>query len=199
MRRLVLYIHGQGGSAEEAAHYRPLFPEADVIGFDYRAQTPWEAAAEFPRFFDAQSEGHGAVTLIANSLGTYFSMLALADRKLAQAFLISPIVDMERLILDMMRWANVTEAELERRGEIATDFGQTLSWDYLRWAREHPIRWNKPTRILYGGKDELTARETVAAFAARIGAELTVMEDGEHWFHTPEQLRFLDRWIENAQ
>jgi len=27
------------------------------------------------------------------------------------------------------------------------------------------------------------------------GAELTVMEEGEHWFHTDEQMRFLDNWI----
>ena len=24
---------------------------------------------------------------------------------------------------------------------------------------------------------------------------VAVMEGGEHWFHTDEQLRFLDRWI----
>ncbi len=27
------------------------------------------------------------------------------------------------------------------------------------------------------------------------GAELTVMPNGEHWFHTEEQMQFLDRWI----
>jgi hypothetical protein len=26
-------------------------------------------------------------------------------------------------------------------------------------------------------------------------AALTVYEEGEHWFHTPEQLEFLDQWI----
>jgi len=26
-------------------------------------------------------------------------------------------------------------------------------------------------------------------------AELTVMEEGEHWFHTDEQMRFLDNWV----
>ena len=26
-------------------------------------------------------------------------------------------------------------------------------------------------------------------------ATLTVMEGGEHWFHTEEQMDFLDRWI----
>ena len=26
-------------------------------------------------------------------------------------------------------------------------------------------------------------------------AELTVMPDGEHWFHTEWQMQFLDQWI----
>ena len=30
-------------------------------------------------------------------------------------------------------------------------------------------------------------------------AELTVMEDGEHWFHTGEQMRFLDDWIRRGE
>lgn len=52
MRRLVLYVHGKGGSAEEANHFRPLFTDSEVIGFDYQAQTPWEAKEEFSRFYD---------------------------------------------------------------------------------------------------------------------------------------------------
>lgn len=51
------------------------------------------------------------------------------------------------------------------------------------------------TNILYGGKDPLTSRETISGFAERIGAGLTVTEDGEHWFHTPEQMNVLDHWI----
>lgn len=199
MRKLVIYVHGKDGSASEAEHYCPLFPDSDVIGFDYQAQKPWEVEAEFPRFFDLQSKDYDAVTLIANSLGAYFSMLSLAERKIERALFISPIVDMEKLILNMMRWANVSEDELERRGEIATPFGETLSWGYLRYVRGHPICWNAPTRILYGGRDNLTARDTVTAFTSRIGAELTVMEDGEHWFHTEEQMRFLECWIKASE
>ena len=30
----VLYIHGKGGNAAEAEHYRSLLPDAEVIGFD---------------------------------------------------------------------------------------------------------------------------------------------------------------------
>ena len=61
--------------------------------------------------------------------------------------------------------------------------------------RKHPIEWSVPTCILYGGKDHLTNRETVSEFAHRIGADLTVMEDGEHWFHTEEQMKVLDHWV----
>ena len=111
------------------------------------------------------------------------------------AYFISPIVDMEQLILNRMSWAGVTETELEEKGVISTLFGQGLSWDYLCYVREHPVCWNVPTRILYGSLDNLTSHETIASFAKTHGNELTVMEEGEHWFHTDEQMRFLDNWI----
>ena len=37
MKRLVIYVHGKGGNAKEAEHYKPFFAESDVIGFDYQA------------------------------------------------------------------------------------------------------------------------------------------------------------------
>lgn len=123
-KNIVIYVHGKGGSAEEAEHYKPLFPDSEIIGFDYRAQTPWEEKQEIP-----------------------------------------------------------------------TNFGETLSWRYLCYVRERPVTWNIPTRILYGEHDDLTSMETVSAFAKETGAELTVMPGGEHWFHTEEQMRFLDAWI----
>lgn len=198
MKRLVIYVHGKGGSAQEAEHYRPLFAQSDVIGFDYHAQNPQEAKSEFSDFYDLHTREYDSVILIANSIGAYFSMCALPEKKISAAFFISPIVDMEKLIADMMRWANVTEKELQRKKEIPTAFGETLYWDDLCYVRAHSIRWSIPTRILYGAKDHLTSMETVTEFADRIGAELTVMEDGEHWFHTDEQMRFLDAWIGNS-
>ena len=195
MRSAVIYVHGKGGNASEAAHYRPLFPESEVIGLDYDIGMPWESAPELRAAFDEAAGRFDRVTLIANSIGAYFSMLALGDRAVERAFFISPIVDMERLILDMMGWAGVTEAELRERREIATSFGETLSYPYLTYVREHPIHWAIPTQILYAGRDNLTSRQTVIAFAQAHRAGLTVMEDGEHWFHTPQQLAFLDAWL----
>lgn len=196
---MVVYVHGKGGSADEAEHYGPLFPEDEVIGFDYRAQTPGEAREEFPLFFDSlRTTDRGPLTLIANSIGAFFSMSALSARQVDRALLISPVVDMEKLILEMMAGANITEDELRARKEIPTEFGETLSWDWLCDVRRYPLRWTVPTCILYGERDNLTPLETMTAFAARIGAPLTVMPGGEHWFHTPEQMAFLDRWIQGS-
>lgn len=198
MKQLVIYIHGKGGSAAEAEHYRPFFPESDVIGLDYAAQTPWEAREEFPRLFGSLCEGYASITLIANSIGAFFAMNTLADKPIARALLISPVVCMEQLILDMMRWAHVTEDELRAKGTIPTEFGETLSWAYLCDVRAHPIRWRIPTHILYGENDSMTTRSTISAFAREIAAPLTIMPGGEHWFHTQEQMAFLDQWLFQA-
>ena len=195
MKHLVVYVHGKGGNADEAEHYTRLFPGCEVVGFDYRAQTPWEARDEFPLFFETLRSNCGSLTLIANSIGAFYSMTSLSAQHVDHALFISPIVDMERLIADMMERANVTEDELRARKEIPVGFGETLSWDWLCDVRNHPIRWTVPTRILYGERDFLTPPETMSAFTARINAPLTVMPRGEHWFHTPEQMRFLDKWV----
>lgn len=192
---LVLYIHGKGGTADEAEHYKPLFPKCDVVGFDYRAETPWDAKSEFPDALKNLSTGYERVILIANSIGAYFSMCALPQKKIEKAYFISPIVDMEKLIGNMMMWANVSEDDLCENGTIETAFGETLSWEYLCYVRRHPLSWDVQTRILYAGLDNLTDRESITAFANDHQAELTVMENGEHWFHTPEQMEFLDAWM----
>ena len=56
MKNLVIYVHGNGGSAEEAEHYKSLFPKDEVIGLDYHSQTSWEAKKEFLAFFTEQKK-----------------------------------------------------------------------------------------------------------------------------------------------
>lgn len=198
MKILVFYVHGKGGTIEEANYYQSVFGESDVIGLDYKSKTPWEAKREFPRLYDRYSNSYRSTVLIANSIGAYLAMHALAEKNISQALLISPVVDMEKLIEEMMQQANITEDELRSRNKIDTEFGETLSWEYLSYVRNHPIRWNIPTSILYGEKDNLTSKETITKFAEQIGANLLIMKNGEHWFHTDEQLNFLEHWIRNS-
>lgn len=195
MKDLIVYVHGKGGSAGEAEHYKILFPNHEVIGFDYRFQTPWKAKKEFVAFFAEKKKQCKHLTLIANSIGAFFALSSLDETLVDRAYFISPIVDMENLICNMMQWSNVTERELAEKREIATNFGETLSWAYLCYVRKYPIIWNVPTCILYGEHDNLTSIETVSAFAAQHHADLSVMPDGEHWFHTEEQMQFLDHWV----
>ena len=103
---------------------------------------------------------------------------------------------MEALITNMMQYAHVTEEQLRRAGEIPTDLGETLSWSYLCWVREHPLNWHGRTQVLYGDQDTLTSRTMIERFRQESGAHLTIMEGGEHWFHTPVQMAVLQTWEE---
>lgn len=196
MKNVIVYVHGKGGNAEEANYYRKFFnDDFDIIGFDYKSENPWDAKSEFSDYFDSIIPEYNKTILIANSIGAYFSLISLADKKIEKAMLISPIVDMERLILDMMTRANISEEELSIKKEIETPFGETLSWEYLSYVRKNPIHWNIPTGILYAEKDNMTSISTITDFSKKINANVTVMPGGEHWFHTKEQKDFLDNWI----
>ena len=149
MDKAILYIHGKGGNPKEAEYYKALFEEYDVIGFDYSSQSPWEAKKEFPRLFDNLCGTYETVTVIANSIGAFFAMSALADSKIEKAYFISPVVDMERLIRNMMQWANVTEDDLQKQKDILwgnTFLGLSLLCEgascYLDCSNAHSV-WRK--------------------------------------------------------
>ncbi len=95
----------------------------------------------------------------------------------------------------MMKWASVTQDELKEHGEIPTDFGETLSYRYLTYSREHPTDINVPAYIFYGENDDLTSLDTITHFARKNGASLFVCPNGEHWLHTAEQMRFIDETL----
>lgn len=194
-RTAVLYVHGKGGNAAESEHYKRLFPEYDVIGFDYKAETPWDSKPEFQAEINKLKSQYDEIILVAVSIGAYFSMNAGISDEIDRAYFISPVVSMEKLITSMMLWAGVSEDRLKQEGIIKTGFGDDLNWEYLQYIRNNPIIWDVPTEVIYGSNDSLQSGETVAAFAEEHGAGLAVMDGGEHWFHTEEQMKFLDERI----
>lgn len=200
-----IFLHGQMGYKEEAESFAEVIcPKGyqvlsiDLPGHGERRNrseelTPWTAVPDILAALNWAGRRWKAVSLRANSIGAYFAMLAF-DMP-ARALLVSPILDMEGLILTMMSWAGVTEEQLREQGEIAASFGQTLSWKYLCWVREHPVRnWTCPVRILCGNRDHMISRRTLDEFVRKHDARLTVMEGGEHWFHTAAQLAVLRKW-----
>ncbi|MDR0924470.1 MAG: alpha/beta hydrolase, partial [Hungatella sp.] len=82
------------------------------------------------------------ISLWANSMGAYFSLLAYKDEAIKQSLFLSPVVDMSRVIQNMMKWFDVTEEQLCREKEVSTPIGQTLYWDYYQYVINNPIiKW----------------------------------------------------------
>ena len=140
---------------------------------------------------------YSEINLWACSMGAYFSLLAYRNEDIKQCFFLSPIFNMKSLIDNMMLWSNTTENELREKQEIKTDFGQTLYWDYYEFVKNNPItNWNKKTYVLYGNKDNIQSKNTIQDFCNKFDCKLSVMENGEHYFHTDEQLEFYKLWLE---
>ena len=134
------------------------------------------------------------ISLFGCSMGAYFSLVAYKDEPFEQTLLLSPVVDMKRIIENLMMYAQVTPEQLEQQKEIVTPF-KTLYWDYYQYVVEHPVVWDKKTALLYGAKDFLCEFDFVKSFADRAHADMTVFEEGEHFFHTEEQVAFYQAWL----
>lgn len=193
--KAILYFHGKGGSSDEANYYKKFFPADEVIGIDYKKNTPQETKIEFQNFYDDIAKNFEKIIVIANSIGAYFVMNALAEKNIERAFFISPIVDMEKVIKNLMQICGVSEKILAEKKIISTDFGENLSWEYFCYVKKNPIAWKVPTEILYGEKDNFTTLETMTNFAEKNNFSITIMKEGEHFFHTAEQMQFLDAWF----
>jgi len=138
------------------------------------------------------------IHLFACSMGAYFSLLAYHNFDIKQSLFLSPIVNMERIIHNMMEGFQVNEERLKAEHEIQLPIGQKLEWNYYCYVKENPIsfEWKVPTAILYGSDDNLSEWEEISAFAARYQATVQVLEHGEHYFHTEQQLQVFDQWAD---
>lgn len=206
--RLYLYIHGQGGNKEEANQiaetackhgYQILsvdLPEHGSRKGGTSSFDPWHILPELKTVMDFAKGRWEEISLFAVSIGCWFSMLGFQGEYLKNSLFVSPVLDMKQLTLKMMDWANVSEARLKQEFIIETSFGQTLSWEYWQYVLEHPIeKWGIPTKILYGENDNLIDYGTVEQFSCQYNCNVTVMEGGEHWFRTEQQLEFMCNWF----
>ena len=202
-----LFLHGQMGCKEEAeAFAQVVCPKGrQVLSIDLpghgarRGQggelLPWTAVPEIQTALDWAARRWDSVSLRANSIGAYLAMLAWEDP--ARALLVSPVLDMEGLILTMMGWAGVTEEKLRAQGEIPTSFGQTLSWDYLVWVREHLAHtWRCPTRILYGSGGQHDALPDRRGIRPEAQCRAHCDRGRGALVPHPEQLAALRKWEE---
>ncbi len=209
--KLYLFVHGKHSNKEEADDFANIATSFgyQVLSFDlpehgeresqqYKC-TVQNSVYDLTIIYSFIKNKYNDVSLYACSLGVYFSLVAYKDVEFSNCLFISPIIDMEQLIQNMIKWANITEEELREKGEIDTSFGETLSWSYYQYVKNHPIeKWNNKTSILYGENDNLTERKVINIFSEKYKCNIEIMEDGEHYFHTPDQLKYLRSWIKKV-
>ncbi len=138
------------------------------------------------------------INIWACSMGAYFSLLACKDEDINKCLFLSPVVDMKTIIDNLMVLCNINEKNLKEKLEIKTVFGQTLYWDYYTYVKNNPIiKWDKKTYILYGKNDNLQNENIIRDFCKRFNCNLSILDNGEHYFHTKEQLNFYENWLDS--
>ena len=210
-KSVYIYVHGKKSDKEEAQYFaeKATAKGFQVLSFDlpehgYRKHENyscmiWNGVNDLCIIGQYVQQNWSDIYLYGSSIGAYFSLLAYKDLPIRKCLFLSPILDMERLIQNIMKWFDVSEQDLKERQEIPTPMGETLYWDYYCYVQENPVnKWSAPTAILCGSEDNLTERAVFEDFSKRFDCKLTVLEGGEHWFNTERQLTFLDSWLDAA-
>ncbi len=178
--KVFLFVHGLHGRKEEAlAFAKEAVPKGyQVLSIDLPVERkPWEVLPLLNEVRDYLYENWKSVSVRANSIGSWFTLLAFQSKKVEQALLVSPILDMKKFI------------ELMPQRED----------DYYEWVVNNPITgWDVPTYILRPEVDMIVSEEIDRDFISQHQWQITIMPGGEHWFHTPEQLAFLKAWEKNT-
>lgn len=204
--KVYVHVHGKMSRKEYAESFAAIAETkgCQTLSFDLpehgertdsKRCDVWDGISDLRTISDYAFANWERVSLYACSIGAYFSLNAYNTMPFEKALFQSPIVDMERLVKNMMLWSGVTEAELESKKEIPSPV-DTLRWDYYQYIISHPItQWNIPTAILYGGKDNLQPEESVRAFAEKFGCSLTVSENSEHPFMAQSDALIVENWL----
>ena len=204
--RLFLYLHGQGGSKEEALGfaeracakgYQVLSIDCPMHGGrqDGAAFVPWEVEPELMDVLAWSRERWERISIRAVSIGVWFSLCAYQKERFACCLYSSPLLDMDTMITGMMHMHGVDEKTLQDKQEIICADGTVLSWRYLMYAKQHPVHaLSDHTHILYPEKDELIPYDTVYRFADENRCTLDHAEGAHHWIHLKKEVELLHAW-----
>lgn len=205
--KVYIHVHGKMSDKQSAEKFAEIAESKgyqtlsfDLPGHGERAAEGercdiWNGMRDLALIEQYASKNWKEISLYACSLGAYFSLNTYAECKIKKCLFQAPIVDMEYLIRQMMLWFDVSEERLSKELEVDTPI-DVLSWKYCQYVKSHPVcKWNVPTNILYGGKDDLQSLEVMKGFADRFGCELTVAEDSVHSFGGEKDGQIVEQWL----
>ena len=138
------------------------------------------------------------INIFACSIGTYFALQTYKNIILQNCLFLSPVINMQVIIENMMKSFNITSEELQHKKEISLPIGQKLYWDYYQYTKTNKItKWDSPTSILYGTHDNICDYNIINHFATNFKCDITIMKNGKHYFHTDKELSFYNQWLQN--
>ena len=174
--KVFLFVHGHGGNKEEALAFAEVVNSLgyQVIGIDLPVmEMPGKVMSLFSDVTQYLKQHYRSINVRSNSIGCWFSMLAFQQECLDKALFVSPILDMKTFI----------ECAVHKEER------------YYEWVVSHPIeRWDTETFILRPRRDAVVAEKVYGSFLSQHPCQVEIVENGEHWFHTPEQLEILRQW-----
>ena len=167
-----------------------------MIGLDYILHSfHGKQKKNFHYFFNSIYRKYKTVEVIANSIGAYFAINALSNQQIEEAYFISPVVDMERLIADMMIWANVTEDELKEKKKFRQPLRDPFMGLSLLCKRKSYYIGKSQRTFCMVKKIILPLMERYLNLYRGTNSTLSIMKMESIGFHTDEQMKFLDEWI----
>lgn len=203
-----VYVHGKMSYKESAEEFALLAENLgyQTISFDLPEHGErndenypcdiWNGMNDLNQIADYAFERWNTLSLYACSLGAHFALYIYKDRPFEYCMFQSPVLDMEFLIHKMFRWFHLSEEMLQEQQVIKTPF-HVMSWDYYMYVKQHPVeKWDIPTNILYGTRDEMQTRELVDEFTNKFHCQLITIENGSHGFAKEQDLPIARWWME---
>ncbi|EGK06107.1 alpha/beta hydrolase [Dysgonomonas mossii] len=209
--RIIIAVHGDLSNKEDnviALLAKSAIPKGYcVLSFDLPEHgerkndnyecNPINCISDLQTIYSYAKSLSAEISLFACSIGAYFSLLAFRECVIQKTLFLSPVVSMEHIIQNMMSGFQISEQRLKEEQKIPLPIGKTLDWNYYTFVKQHPINfnWNSSINILYGSKDIVSARNVVENFSERYKADLSILENAEHYFCTEKQLSFFEEWL----
>lgn len=207
----MIAVHGQSSNKEDAVIVAAAMEavergyqvisfdlplHGDRLGTDY-SFTPEHCISDLLAVYAYGKNMAEETSVFACSIGAYFSLLAYQDKEIRTSLFLSPVVDMEKIIVQMMTDFKVSEKRLASEKIVELPIGQVLDWDYYCFVKQHPIdfEWSFPIHILYGQQDTTCQWSDIESFRDRYKATVKVDESGGHYYHTEAHLTTVAQWM----
>ena len=206
--RAVIGVHGQLGDKRDPVLARcaeVIASHGDhLLTFDLPAHgerrdgtafTAKAASGEVRDFVQLAREEANKISLLAISVGAYAALCDTPSGTFERAWLVSPLLDLERYVRDVMSTYSVTDERLEAKTVINTPRA-SLSWPDLCFLTEHPVRLDMPSWTIRGSRDDVVPMEALSRFLSAPGAELVEIAGGPHFLGEPPYLDTVASWFE---